>query len=199
MCGIALYYHLNKSETNETYTVLSATVKDTEYWESCILVIGDYEFVVPEGIYSKTHIGDTTTLKYFYDNGRLLRVQFGDMVISKYITMRDYNRTLWFLLIAIMFLSVVGDYPCQALGIWAMLFAGYGIGIPSIDKRYVIMSTVCYVVATILFMAGDGRFISKVLMTEISYYYTSNWNDWVSSDLFSYCSIAIVLACIWLV
>lgn len=70
------------------------------------------------------------------------------MVISKYITMRDYNRTL--------FLSVVGDYPCQALGIWAMLFAGY-------------------VVATILFMAGDGRFISKVLMTEISYYYTSNW------------------------
>lgn len=96
------------------------------------------------------------------------------MVISKYITMRDYNRTLWFLLIAIMFLSVVGGYPCQALGIWAMLFAGYGIGIPSIDKRYVIMSTVCYVVATILFMAGDGRFIS-------------------------YCSIAIVLACIWLV
>lgn len=81
------------------------------------------------------------------------------MVISKYITMRDYSRTLWFLLIAIMFLSVVGDYPCQALGIWAMLFAGYGIGIPSIDKRYVIMSTVCYVVATILFMAGDGRFI----------------------------------------
>lgn len=77
------------------------------------------------------------------------------MVISKYITMRDYNRTLWFLLIAIMFLSVVGDYPCQALGIWAMLFAGYGIGIPSIDKRYVIMS----------------------------YYYTSNWNDWVGSDL----------------
>lgn len=121
------------------------------------------------------------------------------MVISKYITMRDYNRTLWFLLIAIMFLSVVGDYPCQALGIWAMLFAGYGIGIPSIDKRYVIMSTVCYVVATILFMAGDGRFISKVLMTEISYYYTSNWSDWVGSDLFSYCSIAIVLACIWLV
>lgn len=93
------------------------------------------------------------------------------MVISKYITMRDYNRTLWFLLIAIMFLSVVGDYPCQALGIWAMLFAGYGIGIPSIDKRYIIMS----------------------------YYYTSNWNDWVGSDLFSYCSIAIVLACIWLV
>lgn len=85
------------------------------------------------------------------------------MVISKYITMRDYNRTLWFLLIAIMFLSVVGDYPCQALGIWVMLFAGYGI--PSIDKRYVIMSTVCYVVATILFMAGDGRYISKVLMT----------------------------------
>lgn len=121
------------------------------------------------------------------------------MVISKYITMRDYNRTLWFLLIAIMFLSVVGDYPCQALGIWAMLFAGYGIGIPSSDKRYVIMSAVCYVVATILFMAGDGRFISKVLMTEISYYYTSNWNDWVGSDLFSYCSIAIVLACIWLV
>ena len=75
MCGIALYY-LKKSET---YTVLSATVKDTEYWESCILVIGDYEFVVPEGIYSKTHIGDTTTLKYFYDNGRLLRVQFGDI------------------------------------------------------------------------------------------------------------------------
>lgn len=97
------------------------------------------------------------------------------MVISKYIMMRDYNRTLWFLLIAIMFLSVVGDYPCQALGMWAMLFAGYGI--PSIDKRYIIMSTVCYVVATILFMAGDGRFISKVLMTEISYYYTSNWND----------------------
>lgn len=62
LCGIALYY-LKKSETNETYTVLSATVKDkyikdTEYWESCILVIGDYEFVVPEGIYSKTHIGD---------------------------------------------------------------------------------------------------------------------------------------------
>lgn len=53
--------------------------------------------------------------------------------------------------------------------------------------------------ATILFMAGDGRFISKVLMTEMSYYYTSNWNDWVGSDLFSYCSIAIVLACIWLV
>lgn len=112
------------------------------------------------------------------------------MVISKYITMRDYNRTLWFLLIAIMFLSVVGDYPCQALGIWAMLFAGYGI--PSIDKRYIIMSTVCYIVATILF-------ISKVLMTEMSYYYTSNWNNWVGSDLFSYCSIAIVLACIWLV
>lgn len=121
------------------------------------------------------------------------------MVISKYIMMRDYNRTLWFLLIAIMFLSVVVDYPCQTLGMWAMLFAGYGIGIPSIDKRYIIMSTVCYVVATILFMAGDGRFISKVLMTEISYYYTSNWNDWVGSDLFSYCSIAIVLACIWLV
>lgn len=85
LCGIALYYYyLKKSETNETYTVLSATVKDkyikdTEYWESCILVIGDYEFVVPEGIYSKTHIGDTTTLKYFYDNGRLLRVQFGDI------------------------------------------------------------------------------------------------------------------------
>lgn len=84
LCGIALYYHLKKSETNETYTVLSATVKDkyikdTEYWESCILVIGDYEFVVPEEIYSKTHIGDTTTLKYFYDNGRLLRVQFGDI------------------------------------------------------------------------------------------------------------------------
>lgn len=84
LCGIALYYHLKKSETNETYTVLSATVKDkyikdTEYWESCILIIGDYEFVVPEGIYSKTHIGDTTTLKYFYDNGRLLRVQFGDI------------------------------------------------------------------------------------------------------------------------
>lgn len=59
----ALYYHLKKSE----------------YWESCILVIGDYEFVVPEEIYSKTHIGDTTTLKYFYDNGRLLRVQFGDI------------------------------------------------------------------------------------------------------------------------
>lgn len=36
------------------------------------IVIGDYEFVVPEGIYSKT-------LKYFYDNGRLLRVQFGDI------------------------------------------------------------------------------------------------------------------------
>lgn len=54
-------------------------INDTEYWESCILVIGDYEFVVPEGIYSKTHIGDTTTLKYFYDNGRLLRVQFGDI------------------------------------------------------------------------------------------------------------------------
>ena len=35
--------------------------------------------MVPEEIYSKTHIGDTTTLKYFYDNGRLLRVQFGDM------------------------------------------------------------------------------------------------------------------------
>ena len=69
----------------------------------------------------------------------------------------------------------------------------------SSDKRYVIMSTVCYVVATILFMAGGGRFISKVLMTEISYYYTSNWNDWVGSDLFSYCSIAVVLACIWLV
>lgn len=56
LCGIALYY-LKKSETNETYTVLSATVKDkyikdTEYWESCILVIGDYEFVVPEEIYS---------------------------------------------------------------------------------------------------------------------------------------------------
>lgn len=79
LCGIALYYYLKRSETNETYTVLSATVKDTEYWESCILVIGDYEFVVPEGIYSKTHIGDTTTLKYFYDNGRLLRVQFGDI------------------------------------------------------------------------------------------------------------------------
>lgn len=129
LCGIALYY-LKKSETNETYTVLSATVKDK-------------------------YIKDT---EYFYDNGRLLRVQFGDMVISKYIMMR-------FLLIAIMFLSVVGDYPCQALGMWAMLFAGYGIGIPSIDKRYIIMSTVCYVVATILFMAGDGRFISKVLMT----------------------------------
>lgn len=84
LCGIALYYHMKKSETSETYTVLSATVKDkyikdTEYWESCILVIGDYEFAVPEGIYSKTHIGDTTTLKYFYDNGRLLRVQFGDI------------------------------------------------------------------------------------------------------------------------
>ena len=37
LCGIALYYHLKKSETNETYTVLSATVKDK---------------------YSKTHIGD---------------------------------------------------------------------------------------------------------------------------------------------
>lgn len=54
---------MKKSETSEPYTVLSATVKDkyindTEYWESCILVIGDYEFVVPEGIYSKTHIGD---------------------------------------------------------------------------------------------------------------------------------------------
>lgn len=36
--------------------------------------------------------------------------------------------SLWFLLIELMFLSVVGDYPCQALGIWAMLFAGYGIG-----------------------------------------------------------------------
>lgn len=46
LCGIALYYYLKKSETNETYTVLSATVKDTEY---------------------------------FYDNGRLLRVQFGDI------------------------------------------------------------------------------------------------------------------------
>lgn len=120
-------------------------------------------------------------------------------VISKYITMRNYNRTLMFLLIAIMFLSVVGDYQCGAIGIWAMLFAGYGIGIPSTDKRYVAVSTFCYVIATILFMAGDGRFISKVLMTEISYYYTSNWNDWVGSDLFSYCSIAVVLAYIWLV
>lgn len=77
LCGIAFYYHMKKSETSEPYTVLSTTVKDkyindTEYWESCILVIGDYEFVVPEGIYSKTQ-------KYFYDNGRLLRVQFGDI------------------------------------------------------------------------------------------------------------------------
>ena len=53
LCGIAFYYHMKKSETSEPYTVLSATVKDkyindTEYWESCILVIGDYEFVVPE-------------------------------------------------------------------------------------------------------------------------------------------------------
>lgn len=77
------------------------------------------------------------------------------MVISKYITMRDYNRTLWFLLIAIMFLSVVGDYPCQALGIWAMLFAGYGIGIPSIDKRYVIMSTCLYLVSMICPYCGE--------------------------------------------
>lgn len=58
LCGIAFYYHMKKSETSETYTVLSATVKDK---------------------YIKTHIGDTTTLKYFYDNGRLLRVQFGDI------------------------------------------------------------------------------------------------------------------------
>ena len=42
LCGIALYYHLKKSETNETYTVLSATVKDkyikdTEYWRAVFL------------------------------------------------------------------------------------------------------------------------------------------------------------------
>ena len=47
LCGIAFYYHMKKSETSEPYTVLSATVKDkyindTEYWESCFLVIGDY-------------------------------------------------------------------------------------------------------------------------------------------------------------
>lgn len=52
LCGIAFYYHMKKSETSEPYTVLSATVKDK--------YINDTEFVVPEGIYSKTHIGDTS-------------------------------------------------------------------------------------------------------------------------------------------
>lgn len=51
LCGIAFYYHMKKSETSEPYTVLSATVKDK-------------------------YINDT---EYFYDNGRLLRVQFGDI------------------------------------------------------------------------------------------------------------------------
>lgn len=51
LCGIAFYYHMKKSETSEPYTVLSTTVKDK-------------------------YINDT---EYFYDNGRLLRVQFGDI------------------------------------------------------------------------------------------------------------------------
>lgn len=87
---------------------------------------------------------------------------------------------------------------CYACIIWSLIFAGYGAGVPYVSTKLKAIQIALLVIATLIFTTSEGNVISRIVMTEMLYFYTKDWDDIVGSDWMSYLCIAMALSYVWL-